>query len=298
MLGAARLPRYLISQGSLPHEYVEMIKRHALEKTRATIEILRDQQQKAGSLADFYEKSTRDVLEKVGHADQVGEAERLLVSLTTQYRASEKRRLEALYNKEITRQPKDDIGYTNLLVKDLDLYRIPRRNNPRSRSRSKSRNRSKSQRVSVATKRPLSTEARPNKPPKRSGGTVSSPRTSATYKPPNNNNSRRGKPSPRRDFVPRGYQQGNQRFTSNSRRPQNQQQDFNRRPDGNRNASPRYYGQQGPRQNYRDGNRGPRRQASPPPPPPHRQYQPPRGLSAQARNLLDALSELGEQYSR
>ena len=98
------------------------------------MELLRESQRRSRMFADFYEKSTSELYATEG--SQLGEAEKLLVSLTSHFRSIEKKRLDNLKRKELGRD-RDDKALSLALVKDTEAFTIPRGNN-RRRSRSRS----------------------------------------------------------------------------------------------------------------------------------------------------------------
>ena len=153
MLGAEKLPRYLLHHGSLPEDFIDLIKTQGRERTRFVIELLRESQTSEGKLAGHYESSTKDLFKQVHQQDQLPEAEALLVRLITNYRSTEKRRLETLAKKELEKNPNNNQSFSAMMVKDMDNYVIPR-SQSRSRSRSRSAPRNKTYNTNTGKRQP------------------------------------------------------------------------------------------------------------------------------------------------
>ena len=123
-LGADRLSRYFIKDGALPVALSDMITQQAREKTLLAIKLLKEEQLREKKLADYYDAVTKDLYQQEG-SDQYPQAEALMVSLLSHYRGIEKRRLDALAKKELTRKANTPSDLANALCRESENYPVP-----------------------------------------------------------------------------------------------------------------------------------------------------------------------------
>ena len=122
-LGAERLPRYYIRDGKLPASLKDLIIDQGKQKTQHAIDILRDEQAREKRLADYYEGIAKDLYKQDDCS--YTEADNLMASLLTHYRGIERKRLDALANKEIAKKATNDVDLANMLCREQDKYTIP-----------------------------------------------------------------------------------------------------------------------------------------------------------------------------
>ena len=104
--------------------YIYMITAQAREKTLLAIKLLKEEQLREKKLADYYDAVTKDLYQQEG-SDQYPQAEALMVSLLSHYRGIEKRRLDALAKKELTRKANTPSDLANALCREPENYPVP-----------------------------------------------------------------------------------------------------------------------------------------------------------------------------
>ena len=191
-LGMDKLARYFIKEGTLPGPLTTLLMEQGRAKTELAIKLLREEQQKEKSLADYYEKVTKDLYQQEDNHDYP-QAEALMVSLLNHYRNIEKKRLDSLMKRELSRKPASDADLALLVCKEGDSFApMPstsrgngapkRQRNPKSQSPPRDRKKKSAASTTATATKGAQAPSRSRESRSQSRGKSPKPRTPTTSK--------------------------------------------------------------------------------------------------------------------